>query len=306
MTALPDPFERRYSAADADRGLLHHVLPVLGYPRTLWQHRYLLQNFFRRELLGRFRGSVFGVVWVLIQPMFLFVIYYLVFGYLFGGHAKGGAPSADFALYLFTGVIAFNALNEGCMRSCLSVVENGNLVKKVAFPSELLPVPAVLVGLVVYSVGAAVALAIGTGCGVLHPDWTLALLPVVLLVQMLLTLGIGLLLANLHVFARDTAQLWGILAMAWMFLTPVFWTPPQVKASLGSSLQTLMTFNPAYPLLQAHRLVLGARDTVISNEMVEFGELGHHLLVAGTWAVGLLCVGFSVFHAKKHKYADLI
>ena len=66
MTALPDPFERRYSAADADRGLLHHVLPVLGYPMTLWQHRYLLQNFFRRELLGRFRGSVFGVVWVIL------------------------------------------------------------------------------------------------------------------------------------------------------------------------------------------------------------------------------------------------
>jgi len=285
---------------------LRNILAVLGYPATIWRHRYLLQNFFRRELLGRFRGSVLGIFWVLVQPIFLFLIYYLVFGYMFGHVRTGEAPSKDFALYLFTGVLAFNALSEGCMRACTSVVDNGNLVKKVAFPSELLPVHTVLVAMVVYLVGAGVCLVVGIGYDTLHPDWTLLLLPLVLLIQTAFTLGLGLLLANLHVFARDTAQLWSILAMAWMFLTPIFWFPYQVEEGLGGWLQTILNLNPAYPLVQAQRLVLGARDTVIGDHLVTFGNLGNHLLVASAWAVFFLGLGFGVFTSRKHKFADLV
>jgi len=299
---------KTYSAATARHSVLRSLLPAVKLPAEIWHHRYLVQNFFRRELLGRFRGSALGIVWVLVHPMFLFAIYYLVFGYLFGKpRAPGEAPSKELAVYMFSGVIAFTALNEGLMRSCTSVVDNGNLVKKVAFPCQLLPVPAILVALLVYLVGALVCTTVGVACGVLLPGWSLLLLPVVLAIQFTLTLGLGLLLANFHVFARDTSHLWGILSTAWLFLTPVFWYRHQVEDALGDNvLATLLAWNPAYPLVQAHRLVLGAHDHLVDGKLVEFGDLGVNLFEAALWATGFLIVGYGVFMSRRHKFADLV
>jgi lipopolysaccharide transport system permease protein len=303
VTAAADPIESTYSAADARRGVLRHVLPVVGYPSSIWRHRYLVQNFFRRELLGRFRGSALGIVWVLIHPMFLFAIYWFVFGCLFGKAGESASP--EYALYMFSGVIVFTAINEGLMRSCTSVVDNGNLVKKVAFPSELLPVPVILVALTVYVVGAAVCLVIGTACGLLTPGLPLLCLPVVLLLQFALTLGLGLLLATCHVFARDTSHLWGIVSTAWMFLTPVFWFPEQLEKKVPW-LHQLFAYNPAYPLVQAHRICLGAHDVHINDNDVTFGDLGSHLLAATGWAALFLVLGYALFTSRRHKFADLV
>ncbi|GDY02581.1 transport permease protein [Planctomycetota bacterium] len=305
MSASIDPLERSYSAEDADQGVLQHLLPVLGFPKTIWEHRYLVQNFFRRELLGRFRGSVLGLLWVLIHPMFLFAIYYFVFGYLFGRPGTGTAPSPEYALYMFSGVIVFASLTEGLGRACTCITDNGNLVKKVAFPSELLPVPVILVAMVVYLVGALVCVGVGLWFGLLTPGLELLLLPVVLVLQFMLSLGLGLLLANGNVFARDTSQLWSIIASAWMFLTPVFWVPKQLIENVPW-LEQMLAFNPAYPLVQAHRLCLGAHPSTLNGVAVDYGNLSDHLLNAAVWAVLFLVVGYAVFTSRKHKYADLV
>jgi lipopolysaccharide transport system permease protein len=280
----------------------------------IWRHRYLVHNFFRRELLGRFRGSALGLLWVLVHPMFMFAVYYLVFGYLFGNTKTGTAPTPEYALYLFSGVIAFTALAEGTTRSCTCVVDNGNLVKKVAFPSQLLPVPLVLVSLTVYAVGALVCLVVGVAYGVLSPGWSLLLLPVVLLIQFVMTLGIGLFLANAFVFSRDANHLWGIFSAAWMFLTPVFWYPHALEGAIADFIKGLFAWNPAYPLLQAHRLVLGAGPVKYTKEVdgvpvemwSDFGNLGDHLLHASLWALVFLFLGYAVFMSRRHKYADLV
>lgn len=314
MSSVPQPAPphatsvRTYSAETARHTLVRGLLPVLHYPQLLWEHRYLVQNFFRRDLLGRFRGSALGIVWVLIHPIFLFTIYYLVFGYLFGGGRADPKqpPDPRFALYLFSGVIVFTSLTEGLGRACTCVVDNGNLVKKVAFPSELLPVPVILIAQMVYLVGAAVCLVVGISAGALQPGWALLALPLVVVVQFVFTLGLGLLLASLQVFARDTSQLWGIFATAWMFLTPVFWFPFQLEQTLGSGLGTLLAWNPAYPLLQAHRIVLGATDFTVGDRHVGFGALGEHLLHAAGWALFFLFLGHALFHSRRHKFADLV
>lgn len=305
MTAASDPYEKTYSAEDAQQGLLSHILPVLRLPVTIWDNRNLVQNFFRRELLGRFRGSALGIVWVLIHPMFLFALYYFVFGYLFGKPGTGTAPSPEYALYMFSGVIVFSALTEGLGRSCTSVVDNGNLVKKVAFPSELLPVPVILVAMVVYLVGAVVCIGVGMWYGLLTPGIELLLLPVVLLLQFMMTMGLGLFLANCNVFARDTSQLWTIIASAWMFLTPVFWVPKQLQETVPW-LGQVLACNPAYPLVQAHRLCLGAHPSMMNGQPVDYGDLGEHLANSAFWAVLFLVLGYSVFASRKHKFADLV
>lgn len=313
MSSASQPLTKTYSAEDARHTLVRGLLPVLHYPRLLWEHRNLVQNFFRRELLSRFRGSLLGIVWVLIHPIFLFTIYYLVFGYLFGGKVDPErGPDPHFALYLFSGVIAFTSLNEGLTRSCTCVVDNGNLVKKVAFPSELLPVHLILIAQMVYLVGAIVCVAVGTYYGVLHPGWSLLLLPVVMLVQFVFTLGFGLMLASMQVFARDTSQLWGIGATAWTFLTPVFWFPFQIADKLPGWLLTILSWNPAYPLLQLHRIALGAVDFQLPTAeglppaVVSFGSVGEHLLHAGIWALFFLFLGHGLFYSRRHKFADLV
>ncbi len=312
-TPAATPPLRHYDAATAEKGLFRNLLPTAGYFGTLWSHRHLVQNFFRRELLGRFRGSALGMFWVLVHPIFLFAIYYLVFGLLFGNWKLGQAPDPNFAIYLFSGTIAFQALIEGTTRACTSVVDNGNLVKKVAFPSELLPVHVIAIAMVVYLVGAAVCLTAGMWFGVLQPGWNLLLMPVLLAIQGLFTLGIGMLLANFHVFARDTSHLWGIVVTAWMFVTPVFWYPSLVtekfrSEELGFDLAGWFEANPAYHMVMAHRIVLGAVETTgpDGKVLVSFGNLGEHLLVLGCWAVALFVLGCATFMSRRHKFADLV
>jgi len=86
-----------YDAAIAPRGMLKHFLPIFGYPRVIAENTTILSNFFRRDLLGRFRGSFLGLFWVLIQPIFLFAIYFMVFGFLFAPRSAGGdaAPTGS-------------------------------------------------------------------------------------------------------------------------------------------------------------------------------------------------------------------
>jgi len=294
---------RHFDAAAAERSMASFLGPMFGYPGLLWRNRYMIQNFLRRELMGRFHGSFLGVWWILVQPLFLFAVYFVVFGMIFGDWKFGDPPKVDFAIYLFSGVILFHSLVEATSQSCTVVVSNGNLVKKVAFPSETLVVPVVVSALVIYMVGALVCFVAGWATGVLSPGWLLLAVPLVLLLQLTFTLGLGLLLANLDVFVRDTSQLWRIVTMAWMFLTPVFWTPDKLlgmfPAESAHLAETVFHVNPAYPLLMAHRLALGLQGP-------NLGDFWSHVGWAALWAGLLFVIGYTSFMSRKHKFADLI
>ncbi len=281
--------------------MLKHVAPVLSYPVVILQHQGLIWNFFRRELLGRFHGSFLGIFWVLVQPMIMFAIYYMVFGYLFGPKAAPGAgPDKAFAMYLFSGIIAFTAFSEATVRCCNVVLENGNLVKKVAFPCELLPVPHVMVATMVYLVGAAVLISVGLSIGGINLDWNLLALPLLLWVHITFSLGVGLFLAALQVFMRDASHIYGILMQAMFFLSPVFWWPEiMLSKEAIKPFFPIFQSNPVYPLLMAHRQVLGVGEHVP-------GSLWYHLGLAAIWALVLLVGGYSFFMSRKNKFADLV
>ncbi len=289
---------RHYDASRAPTGALRHLRPILGYPALVWRNRFMMQNFLRRDLMGRVHGSFLGIWWILLQPMLQFVLYFFVFGVMFGG-----GLDFRYALYLFSGVIVFHALVEATTQCCTIIVENGNLVKKVAFPSEVLPVHVGFVSLVIYAVGAVVCFAAGLVSGTMTPGLALLGLPLLLVLQFVLTLGIGLLLANAYVFVRDTSQIWRIATMSWQFLSPVFWEPKLVLERLGewgpAFLTTLQIVNPAYSLMMAHRLAFGLADP-------SYGDFWSHVGVLAAWAVGLLLVGYGTFVSSKHKHADVI
>lgn len=293
-------FVRTYDSATAYRGVFRHVLGMFSYPKLVWQHRYMVQNFFRRDLLARVNGSFLGLGWMLLQPIFLFVVYYLVFGLLFRERNVAGESDLVFALYLFSGVIVWQSFIEATSVSCGIIVDNGNLVKKVAFPSEVLFVHVVAVSMVIYLVGACVCVITAWATGVCRPGWLLLALPLVLAAQFLMSLGIGLLLANLYVFVRDVVQIWRIVAMAWMFLTPIFWEPKLLVSKLSpEAVFWIVNLNPAYSLVQAHRLALGGTAEHLGSFWPQLGT-------ASVWGVALFTIGYAVFMSRKHKYADLI
>jgi lipopolysaccharide transport system permease protein len=300
------PIVREYCAEQGAPGLGRHLRGLLEYPRTMWRYRSLVRNFSRRELFGRFHGSYLGALWVLVHPVFLFAVYYLVFGILFarGGTqdetGSGGDPL--FAFYLFSGIIVFTAFSEATAQCCNSVLNNGNLVKKVMFPCELLPVSTVLVSLVVYAIGAAVFLSIGIPYGAVQLDANFALWPVVIAVQGAMTLGFGLMLANLQVFMRDTSHLYGIVRTAWFFCSPIFWYVTLIETQLGQTVASLFKLNPMYGLIQAQRQTLGlGRFTSVIPE-----PLWQNLGAAALWAIVFMVVGYVSFLANKQKYADLV
>lgn len=292
---------RTFDAHAADRGIVGHMLHIADYPAQVWRHRFMMQNFLRRDLLSRVHGSFLGLGWLLLQPMFLFGVYYLVFGILLGQtRVAGQGPDPMFALQMFSGIIVFHSLQEATTQACSLIVDNGNLVKKVAFPSEVLLVHVGAVAMVIFAVGATVCVVAGVLLGVAKPGWLLAALPLVMAVQFVMTIGIGLILATLNIFIRDTVHVWRLMSMAWMFVSPVFWMPEQVAPKLPPwGMTVMMSFNPASPLLQANRLALGGVDKSL-------GEFWPQLGIAAAWAFGLLLIGYGLFMSRKHKFTDLI
>lgn len=308
----------RYDAAEPKRGLLFHGLLMFTYPSQAWQARGLVWNFFRRELLGRFRGSLGGIFWVLVQPLFQFAVFFFVFGILFGqrvsddGKVGDGGPDPFFAVYLFAGIVLFNSLQEGSSRALTSIAENGNLVRKVVFPCELLPLTPVLVSLVVYVTASVVLLIVGLALGVVNIGWALLAWPLLLLCLVVFSIGLGLFLATAQVFARDVHHLWGVLSLAWFFMSPIFWSVELIEnAATRYGLEGISQFlvlNPAFCLLMTQRQVFGIGSTLPEDQYTQWFPLGlgENLMICGLWAVVMLYIGFGFFMSRKHKFADLI
>lgn len=291
-------FIQAYSAEKARQGVLRWFLPLFGYPLLIFRQRAVVWNFFRRELLGRFRGSFLGVFWVLIQPIFLFALYYAVFGLLLGPKTALGKPDPEFAMFLFAGVLAWGSYSESTTRACNIVIENGNLVKKVAFPCEVLPVHPVMTSMIVYLVGVVVLEIVGGVLGLVHLDALAFAFPLVLVVHAMFTLGIGLFLANLQVFMRDTKELLALANQTLMFAAGTFITPEQIDA-VAKGASAYVTWLPWYHLLQAHREALGVKPYATSDF---WGHLGFSAL----WGFAFLVLGYSTFMSRRHKFADLV
>ena len=221
-----------------------------------------------------------------------------MFGVLFNQKGSGAPPSTDFAVYLFSGVLVWNWFQEATTRGMTVVVENGNLVKKVAFPCELLPLPVTMVAGIVYIVASGVLLGVGWPMGWIAPDWRLGLWPLVIAVQAVFTLGFAMLLANLYVFARDLSHLYGVISMAWFFVSPIFVYPLMFVNTLGDELGRIVTWNPMWSVIMANRHVFGVAATIDS--------VWHDLGVAALWALVFLALGYGTFMNSKHKYADLV
>ncbi len=221
----------------------------------LIRHKYLLYALVKRDVLGKYRGSVFGVVWSVIEPIALLVIYTAVFGGLLGLRLENDPRLSAYALEVFCGIVVWLAISEGLNRCTTVVIENVSMVKKVIFPAEVLPLKAVCSALVHQCIGLVVLLAgilvLGSG-----PFWTWLLIPLLIIPQLLLTAGIGWVLAGIAVFIRDIRQAVSLGTLCWMFLTPIFYPEYFLRQAFGGKLSFWLTVNPAAALIHNYREIL--------------------------------------------------
>ncbi len=254
-------------------------------------YRRLLACFVRLDLRAKYVGSIMGWVWTVFQPLFMLAVYTFVFSMVFHIEVAAETGTSYYALFLFCGLLPWHAFQRGVMRSTGSLVENANLIKKVAFPVNIVPVYLSVSELISELVGFALLLgAIVLFDPPLH--LTVLLLPLVLAVQLLFTLGVGWIAACGNAYFRDVYQFMGLLMMAWFFGTPILYPLEKVPAGL----RTLLGINPMAHLMEIYRAIL------LRGELPAAGSVA---IFCG-FAVVVFVGGWAVFRRNEKAIADFL
>ena len=257
----------------------------------LGEHRGLVRSMVRRDLSSRYKGSIIGPAWAIITPAVMIIIFTAIFSGIFGARFGAQSGHLSFAVYLFCGLLPWIAFSEGVQRSTTSLTDNVNLVKRVVFPTEALPVNLALSGVAQQLIGTVVLLA-----GALLLEHTIRptalLLPLLLVPQFLVTVGLGWLMASLGVFIRDMPQINQLSLTTWMYLTPIFY-PENI---IPSKYQWLVNLNPMAPLIRSYRRIL------LEGRAPDWRGLGV------TTAFALICFVFGDwwFQRTKKAFADIL
>jgi lipopolysaccharide transport system permease protein len=220
---------------------------------SLWRNRQLILQMTKRDVIGRYKGSVIGVMWSLFNPLFLLVIYSFVFTVVFNARWGVGLPESksQFAILLFVGMIVHSLFAETLNRAPGLILSNVSYVKKIVFPLEILPVVAIGAALfhaLVSVLVLAVAFVLLNG----YLQWTIVFLPLVLLPLIVLTLGAAWGLASLGVFLRDVAQPIGMVMTVLLFASPVFYP----ITALPEYIRPWLMLNPLTLVIEQARAVL--------------------------------------------------
>ncbi len=259
--------------------------------RELWDHRELLIAFVINDLRFRYMGSSIGFFWTVVNPIIELITYTFVFNVLIGVNYGPDGGTTHYALFLFCGMVTWFAVSDGLNRATTVIRDYGHLLKKVNFPSLVLPAH-VIASAVVNQAIRTVILAIGVilfGEGLsLH----FLIVPVFWVIQAAFVLGFGFFLATAGVYFRDAVHWVNALLLTWMFMTPIFYPPSVYPARFNFLLQ----LNPL-----SH--IVGVYQELILNHRFPHPN---SMLVLCVSAVLALVVGFSIYVHHRSKFADLV
>jgi lipopolysaccharide transport system permease protein len=222
---------------------------------SAWHHRSLIWQMSKRDILGRYKGSLMGLMWSFLNPLLMLAVYTFFFAVVFkarwGALPNGGEESkTTFAVILFVGMIVHALCAEVLNRAPTLILSNANYVKKVIFPLEILPIISMVSALFHAAVSYVVLLLVFMLFnGFLH--WTIVFAPIVVLPFILFTLGVAWMLASLGVYARDVGQTIGLLMTVMLFLSPVFYP----ISALPPEFQPIILLNPLTFIIEQMRAV---------------------------------------------------
>jgi len=262
---------------------------VLLSLRHVVRYRGLVASLVARELKARYRGSVLGFFWSFVNPLLLLLVYTFVFTVVLpGAHPPELEP---FALFMFCGILPWTWFSSSLLESSTVLISSGNLIRKVLFPAEVLPIVTVLAGAVHFCLGLPILAAFLIYYRVPVTPTDLLWFPVVVLVQLTLTLGLALLLSALTVHFRDVRDLLSNLLTLWFFGTPIIYAlsqvPPQVRQ--------ILNLNPMTHLVVSYQEVL-----FTPGPFTRWLQL----LAVGAGSVCVFIVGFFVFDRLRDTLAE--
>ena len=258
--------------------------------RQFVQHRRTVWLLAVRNVRDRYTGTLGGMLWAILNPLLLLLVFWVVFGVGLRLQAGGGQP---FVLVLFCGLIPWMTFNETLSSGAASITGRAYLVKKIAFPLEILPFTHLVAALFTHGVLLLILAVMLAGYRVV-PGTGLLLLPYYLLAMCALAAGLSLLLAATAVFYRDILQGLGVVLNIWFWVTPIVW-PPEM---LSEGLKPLLDYNPL------NYVISGYRDAFLSSALV-MPDLSATIYF---WALVFVLwfVGATVFMRLKPAFADVL
>ena len=257
--------------------------------RELWKYRELLYFLTWRDILVRYKQAVMGVAWAIMQPVLTMIVFTVVFNMALG--IKSPASDVPYAVFSFTGLLPWQFFAGALSRSGVSLVSNANLLTKVYFPRLVIPISAVLAGLVDLGISFLVLIALMAAYGI-APTWHTVFLPLFVVLAFATALGVSLWLSALNVLYRDVQYVIPFLVQLWMFVSPVIYPIDKIPAG---PLRVAFALNPMTGVIGGFRWALLGQQFP-----------GGYMWISTVVVVALLFGGLFYFKRMERVFADVV
>lgn len=264
---------------------------IINKIKRFIENKDLLKEFIARDIKSRYVGSHMGFYWSVLNPIITLIVYTFLFSVILKVKLGNEPGVTNFALYLFCGMLPWIALQDSVQRSTTCIVDNENIIKKLVFPSKILPVYLSLSALITELIGL-IVLSIATFFISHFVSPYILFLPLILIPQLIFTLGLSFIFATSHVFFRDTSPLVTVFMTVWLYLTPIFYPVSIVPDK----------FKGIYMLNPMAHLVSIYRDIFLRNQMFSIGSAVYFSLASCI----IFILGYIAFTKSHRKFVDLI
>ena len=251
--------------------------------KEIYHFRYMLNTLVKQDINGRYKGSFLGFLWTLLNPLLMLLVYSIVFQYVFKTGIK------NYPIYLFICLMPWNSFSNAIFTGTTCVSSNASILKKVYFPREVLPLYIVISNTIQYFFSFAIILIalLVSGVGL---SWYVLLVPVIVLVQAIFSLGIILFLSSVNVYVRDVQYMMNPIMMIWMYACPILYNLDMVPQKYLA----LYRLNPMVPIMEAYQKLL------YSKTMFDVSAIFHVFLIS----IIVLVIGYLVFNKLQKRFVE--
>lgn len=251
------------------------------YFDNFWKYHYLLYELVKKGIKLKYRRSYLGIIWSLLEPILTTTVLTIIFGTLFGNDSR------SFPMYILTGRLLYSYFSSSTKGALKSIRAHSGMIKKVYVPKYLYPLSSILYNYVIFFISLIVLVLLGFYCGV-FPTWRWFAILLPLLILLVLSFGVGMILATIGVFFRDMEYLWDVALMLIMYSSAIFYYP---KKLLKSGYSWVLRVNPLYSIIENARAIL-------------FGDPINwtSILYASAFSLACLIIGLIVFQRNQDKF----
>ena len=255
----------------------------MSFFKGLYEYRELLKTSIKKDVRGKYKNSVLGIIWSFLNPLLQIAVYALVFPLIM----RSNIP--NYVVFVCCGLIPWNFFSSGISRSSFTMVENGNIIKKVYFPREILPISVITSEAVNFVISTIIILAFVCGYGIGISKYVI-FYPVILLIQYILLIGISLIVSSITVYFRDLQHFIGILLQLLFYATPIVYAPNTIPENF----QWILKFNPMTYVIN------GYRDIFYYKQMPDLSSM---VMVLGVGLIVCLA-GYFIFNKLQRRFAE--